>query len=352
MNKFKIIAFACYVYLFSAQLQADITISTLYGSAKITEPVLCELLESQAMQRLKNINQYGVMRFIDTRKNFTRYQHSLGVLYLMRTYGANIEEQIIGLLHDVSHTIFSHTADYLFGSVLSKYSYQDDILEWFAQQTDIQDILKKYNYTDVCSLEKRETCLMLKTNLPDLCADRLEYNLHGGYIEDWLTQGDIAFILNNLIYYEQKWIFTNTKAARLYADVSVRLSTDIWCSAWNGFIFSETAHLFKKALDLQIITSEQFHFSTDKQVWDSLVINQHDEIQKTLQRIKQYDQSFILGTAQDHDYFVQGKFRGVDPLVLSQGSIVRLSQCDPTFKTYFNQAKASVQSGWYIKYCD
>ena len=193
---------------------------------------------------------------------------------------------------------------------------------------------------------------MLKTSLPDLCADRLEYNLHGGYIEDWLTQGDIAFILNNLIYHNQKWIFTNTKAARMYADVSIKLSTDIWCSAWNGFIFSETAHLFKKALDLDVITSEQFHFSTDKQVWDTLVMCSDNDIQKTIHRIKHYDQSFILGTAEDHDFFVKGKFRGVDPLVLSQGSVVRLSECDSSFKTYFQQAKASVQSGWHIRYCD
>ena len=253
---------------------------------------------------------------------------------------------------NVSHTIFSHTADYLFGSVLNKYSYQDDILEWFAQQTDIQEILERHNYADICTLEKREQCSMLKTNLPDLCADRLEYNLHGGFIEDWLTEGDIDFILNNLIYYDQKWIFTNAKAARMYADVSVKLSIDIWCSAWNGFIFSETAHLFKKALDTNTITSDQFHFSTDKHVWDALVMSPDIEIQKTIARITQYDESFILGSAEDHDYFVKGKFRGVDPLVLSQGNVTRLSECDTAFKTYFNKAKASVQSGWYIKYCD
>lgn len=43
-----------------------------------------------------------------------RYDHSVGVMLLIRMLGGTLEEQIAGLLHDVSHTAFSHVADYVF----------------------------------------------------------------------------------------------------------------------------------------------------------------------------------------------------------------------------------------------
>src|SRR5580658_5391659 len=83
--------------------RVSIIITTIYGSATITEPILIELLQSQAINRLQHINQYGIMKFV-TKEEYTRYEHSVGVLYLLRHFGASLEEQVMGLLHDVSHT--------------------------------------------------------------------------------------------------------------------------------------------------------------------------------------------------------------------------------------------------------
>jgi len=43
---------------------ALITIHTIYGSDIITEPVLIELLNSEAVDRLNRINQYGIIKFL------------------------------------------------------------------------------------------------------------------------------------------------------------------------------------------------------------------------------------------------------------------------------------------------
>ena len=123
-----------------------IVIETIYGTITITEPVLIELLNSQAMARLKLINQYGIRKVIKPEEEYTRYQHSVAVLYLLRHFGASLEEQVMGLLHDVSHTAFSHVADYLFGTVLDYYSYQDKIFEWYVAHTDLGPILEAIQF--------------------------------------------------------------------------------------------------------------------------------------------------------------------------------------------------------------
>ncbi len=76
----------------------------VYGKEKIKEPVLIELINSDSIQRLKGISQFGMPDEYYHLKTFSRKEHSIGVLILLRRMRANLEEQVAGLLHDVSHT--------------------------------------------------------------------------------------------------------------------------------------------------------------------------------------------------------------------------------------------------------
>ncbi len=91
----------------------------VYGRTEIFEPIILELLASPALQRLKGVDQFGYLPgyAIVPAGGFpggpvSRFEHSVGVYLLLRKYGAPLEEQIAGLLHDVSHAVFSHSIDY------------------------------------------------------------------------------------------------------------------------------------------------------------------------------------------------------------------------------------------------
>lgn len=92
-----------------------LTFETIHGSLVVDDPLAIELIQSPAMQRLKNIFQYGVNEFITpSRYPYTRFDHCLCVYQLLKMHNASRKEQIAGLLHDVSHTVFSHVSDMLF----------------------------------------------------------------------------------------------------------------------------------------------------------------------------------------------------------------------------------------------
>src|SRR5579862_5825782 len=80
-------------------------VATPYGNFNVHEPVLLELFDSPALVRLKGVRQYGVTYYAD-KKEYNRYEHSVGVWAILRRFNARLEEQIAGLLHDVSHTVF------------------------------------------------------------------------------------------------------------------------------------------------------------------------------------------------------------------------------------------------------
>ena len=117
----------------------------VYGLEEITETVLIELIESAPIQRLKEIAQLGLPDEYHYRGGFSRYEHSVGVMILLRRLGANLEEQIAGLLHDVSHTAFSHVVDWVIGDP-EKEDYQDENHLKMIKNPVLPSILEKFGF--------------------------------------------------------------------------------------------------------------------------------------------------------------------------------------------------------------
>jgi HD superfamily phosphohydrolase len=86
----------------------------LYGPYLIDDPAVRALLETAAVRRLEGVLQHGITALIEITRPTTRLEHSMGVMVLVGNLGGSRMEQIAALLHDVSHTAFSHVIDYVF----------------------------------------------------------------------------------------------------------------------------------------------------------------------------------------------------------------------------------------------
>ena len=146
----------------------------IYGETTINLPVIAELLSSPLLRRLKKIAQFGIPDEFYHKKNYSRLGHSVGVMVLLKKLGATEEEQIAGLLHDVSHTAFSHIIDWVVGKGRTE-NYQDREHNKFVGQSKIPAILKKYGY-DFNEVNYKKFKL-LDRKIPYLCADRIDYAL-------------------------------------------------------------------------------------------------------------------------------------------------------------------------------
>ena len=111
----------------------------IYGHHHI-DGVLEELIKSAPVQRLKGIYQGGASFLVNQKWNVTRYEHCIGVMLLIKKLGGTIEEQIAGLLHDVSHTAFSHVVDVVFENQAE--DYHENIFQQVIVHSEIPDILK------------------------------------------------------------------------------------------------------------------------------------------------------------------------------------------------------------------
>ncbi len=88
----------------------------VYGDVAIDDPLLIALIHGPTFQRLRGIKQAGPSALAYGFKDVTRFEHSLGVHVLLRRLGAGRKEQVAGLIHDISHTAFSHAVDFIVAS--------------------------------------------------------------------------------------------------------------------------------------------------------------------------------------------------------------------------------------------
>ena len=147
----------------------------VHGSVDVDVPVIKELAESKPIQRIKAVCNQGVPKkyIADFEVDYSRFDHSVGVMLALRRVGASLEEQVAGFLHDVSHTAFSHLVDYVIGSGV-KEDYQDNRhAHFFGKGTELYGILKS-NEMDPEKISNPENFGLLEREQPYLCADRFD----------------------------------------------------------------------------------------------------------------------------------------------------------------------------------
>jgi hypothetical protein len=324
-------------------------IKTIYGSYEVSQP-LVELINSSAIQRLKNIYMGGVTRFINDfeYKDKSRYDHSINVLALLIRYGAGREEQIAGLLHDASHTVFSHVADVLFKGTQDK-CYQDEIHEWFLKKQDIDKILGKYNILLSSVIHKEGDFKRLEQDLPDICIDRLEYNLANALERKMLSQDGVIDLLESLKFENNRWFFNDLEQAKTFVKIPLFLNEYYWAAPDQILAYRFMAQALKFAIDSKVITYFDIHFSSDDIVWNKLKNSENAQITKLLDLVGNIRDAFIICSFNNCDLVVNGKFRGIDPWVKVGSSFNRLTDIDIEFKQEFERVKKVVDAGWPIK---
>lgn len=310
----------------------------VYGEFEIREPVILELINSPSLQRLKHIDQAGyralwVKPDADIGQyDHSRFAHSLGVYLLLKKYEASIEEQIAGLIHDVSHSAFSHCIDYVLDSGSEKeHSHQDNCFNSFIRKTKIPDIIKKHKLDLGYILDDKNFPLKEK-ELPDLCADRIDYSLKTAVIFDELDNKDKNYLLDNLIVENNNWAFRDLQSAKKYAELFYKLNTVYYAGFTSAVMFKAVGDCLRYTLQKKYISEDDL-YTTDEEVIGKVkrFLNQDQQLKLLWQRMNNNIPATNNPKHCDSQIFC--KSRIVDPLFQDKDkSIKRLSQVETNWQ--------------------
>lgn len=325
-------------------------VETFYGSFEIKEPVLLELIDSPSFQRLKEIHQYGISYYTTHQEEYNRYEHSLGVFALLRANKASLAEQIAGLLHDVSHTAFSHVGDWVFGKETSEKDYQNEIHADFLEKSGLAKILKKYNFSVEQILPLQELFPALENNLPDLCADRIDYNIQGAYHQGFITYQEALLIFKDLHFVNNCWFSHFPKLMEKLTRFSLFMTKTCWGGPANYITSRWLADAILRAIDIGCISYDDLHFGTDQVIWDRLTSQKDPIIAKKMEMIKKATNHFVLvNKKEEADFIIKSKFRGINPWIKANNNYLQLIETNQSLKEEYQKTKETLDKGWLIK---
>ncbi|GAF13272.1 deoxyguanosinetriphosphate triphosphohydrolase [Bacillus sp. JCM 19046] len=314
----------------------------LYGSFSL-ESVLVELLQSEPLERLKGVYQGGASPLVHPSWNVTRYDHSLGTMLLVKRLGASVEEQIAALLHDVSHTAFSHVVDYVFDN--EQEDYHEKIFEKTVKASTIPSIVKRAGLDWEALLLKQEKWTLLEQAAPELCADRVDYTLRDMYTYGHISLPDAHRFLEQLIVHNGKMYCSNLLAAEWFVETYYKEVIGFFMDPLNVYGNDRLATLLRTALNKKVLQEANF-LLRDKDILAKLSQSQDEEIHRLLQ---QFERPINVELGGESDKHIKTKLRLIDPSILSEGKLVPASQLSEKVATTNKAAKKKTEAGIYLK---
>ncbi len=303
----------------------------VYGEEIIDEDVLIDLINSKPIQRLKKISQWGMPEEYYHKNSFSRYDHSIGVLVLLRRLNAGLDEQIAGLLHDVSHTAFSHVVDWVMGDPL-KEDYQDKIHLKIIENSEIPFILERHGF-DYRKISEVERFSLLEKPSPGLCADRIDYALRE--LETEKEHCFVKSIFLDLTVRNNQIVFKSKEIAELFGKEYARLNNEHWAGKEARARYYILANILKKAIERKIISKKHLNL-TDYEVIEMLYEKGDDEILNGLELLKK---GFKIHESDSEGILLKKKFRYIDPEILFEEGVACLSEISEDYKFMLDEEK-------------
>ncbi len=301
----------------------------VYGKVEMTEPVMLDLIHAPALQRLKDIDQAGYSEIYFPGSSHSRFEHSVGVSILLKKYGAPLPEQIAGLIHDVSHAAFSHCIDYVLSEGSEKeQTHQDDIFDAFVKKSEIPEILISHGFDPEYILDHTHFPLK-ETELPDLCADRIDYSLRGACMYKEIENAD--YVLDHLTAKDGRWIFKNFESAKKYAELFHSINTTYYAGLRSAVMFQTLGDYLRYALSKAYI-SEADLYATDRHVLEKIEPYITTDPVCYALYTRMHNPKGVKNDPNDYDAKIFCKSRVVDPWCFEKGEIKRVSEIETTWR--------------------
>jgi hypothetical protein len=316
----------------------------LYGTIIFEEPVILALIESAAVRRLQGVLQHGITGLIGITKPTTRFEHSLGTMILVKSLGANLEEQIGALLHDVSHTVFSHVIDYVYYNHNDQ-SFHDEHKASYVAGTDLPTILARFGFDWLDFLDETQFSL-LEQPAPALCGDRVDYFLRDSLDLDLATKKEIDWMLSHLRVHQDRFVVDNLDVARWLGDMYIEADKASWANFREVGIYELTAQAIRWALKRGVLDVTDL-WGQDKEVWQKILTADDPELKLMLARVSPETQ--FVWDEQKPDFTVSTKIRTIDPDVFIADKCAPLSYYDPAFAQRRTQYMEERTGMWLMK---
>lgn len=297
-------------------------INDIYGEFYVDQ-MIADIINSKIFKRLKKVHQGGAGYLVNECWNVTRYDHSIGSMFLAKKMGGSQQDQILSLLHDVSHTAFSHVIDYILDN--DNENYHDNIWMDTIINSEIPSILKRYEIES--DFLFNTNYFALEANLPSLSIDRIDYTLRDMYHQKIITLSEVNKFLSSLSIYNQTICVNSIKMAEWFQRLYYKEVIGYFKNPLNIYANEKLTEILRASLKEEIIKIEDF-LLTDDQLLEKIKRSKNNDLKTQLFELENTRNLRHLDITNN----LKIKARIIDPDVLIDNKIYKLTELSDSSK--------------------
>lgn len=281
--------------------------------------LLAAIEKTPVVQRLKGVSQAGAPSLFKRTRSVTRYQHSVGVVTLARRLDLPPQRQVIALLHDATHSAFSHTLDYLLKNA------GENTHEHYATRllTD-SSLIALLGGDELVAVTE---AIKAKPEWLGLL-DAVDYTVRDLWRAGLIDSVMADKITRDLTTVDGQICFASAETAWTFTQLMVMANVELYMDDVDLFRHSALAELLDQALQREVITLDDVMTVDDASVLRLLQMD--PSLRSRLRDFLTWSPS-NLGERRDHGR-ISSKTRLLDPPVrASPSEILPLSELRPAW---------------------
>ena len=271
--------------------------------------------------------QHGITGLIGICSQSSRLEHSIGTMLLVERLGGSLKEQIAALLHDVSHTVFSHVIDHVYFRPHTQ-CFHEEKKEPYIANSELPEILKKHGY-DWREFVDEKQYRILEQPAPALCADRVDYFFRDCVDLDLLASRELEYILDSLKAIDGLLVCSDADAAEKMANRYMAADHASWSNFREIGLYEITARIIRRGFETNTI-SEADLWSSDQTVWRKLQDSGDEKIGHMIRFVSK--KTRFVWDSKNPTFRVTSKVRTIDPHIETAFGITKLSEINASFR--------------------
>ncbi len=182
-----------------------------------------------------------------------------------------------------------------------------------------------------------ENFSLLENNLPDICADRLDYTIRDGLHLQLLSRQQADKIIDGLKVIEsdgkKEFVFKDINSAEIYSDVFFQLNRSYYGSPIEAYFNHKMGDIMNLAIEKDVLKEEDW-FGNDEEVIAKIKSSKDRELAKSLDFIN--NKTVIYEDNENPEVTLSKKIRIVNPKVEIDGVIKQLTEISPFYENKVN----------------
>lgn len=317
--------------------------------AKEVPQFIKEIIEIKEMQRLKDVGQNCGRDYISKEiqtfeYNYSRLDHSIGVALIIWNFTKNIEQSISGLLHDIATPTFSHVIDYYNNDDEKQVSTEFLTSAIIKKSKELKVILDRYKI-NVEDIVDYSIYPIADNSMPQLSADRLEYNLYMATTRGLADMKVAKKIYENIQIMknennEDEMCFLDINIAKKFSEIALSNGNYM-----NGDVSTVTnkllSDILKFSVNEEILKPQMFMDNSEEEIVSILENSENLYLRKMWNKFKNFktiDKS-KEPIVEKYNIKATGKKRYVNPLIKTEKGINRISELDNEIKNKIEKFK-------------